>query len=122
MAVTKSAPRVTIIGGGMITRIQLLPTIYHLQREGGVGDIHICALTAAPLAEIRSDAALLRGFPGQSFEAHPDPGKTGGTATLLRGPRRGTTTATQRHSVAVPPVSDAVLAAINRPASSGFSI
>jgi len=75
MAVTRSAPRVTIVGGGMITRIQLLPTIYHLQREGLVGDIHICALNAAPLAEIRSDVTLSRGFPGQSFTPHPDPAR-----------------------------------------------
>jgi predicted dehydrogenase len=87
MAVPRSAPRVTIIGGGMITRIQLLPTIYHLQREGIVGDIHICALKAAPLAEIRRDATLSRGFPGQSFEAHPDPAR--GTRRVCgRVPRR----------------------------------
>ncbi len=36
-------PQVIIVGGGMITRIQLLPTIYHLQREGAIGDIHLCA-------------------------------------------------------------------------------
>jgi len=73
MAVTQGPPRVTLIGGGMITRIQILPTLYHLQREGLVGDIHICALNAAPLAEIRNDTTLSAGFPGQSFEAHPDP-------------------------------------------------
>jgi len=75
MAVITGAPRVTLIGGGMITRIQLLPTLYHLQRDGAVGDIHICALAAAPLAEIRADATLRLGFPGQSFEAHPDPAR-----------------------------------------------
>lgn len=75
MAVTTSAPRVTIVGGGMITRTQLLPTIYHLQREGVVGDIHICALNAAPLTEMLNDATLVRGFPGQSFTPHPNPAK-----------------------------------------------
>ena len=75
MAVTQGPPRVTIVGGGMITRIQILPTIYHLEREGLVGDVHICALNAAPLAEMRRDAALVAGFPGQSFTAHPDPEK-----------------------------------------------
>ncbi|MBM4019159.1 MAG: Gfo/Idh/MocA family oxidoreductase, partial [Planctomycetes bacterium] len=75
MAAIRSAPQVTIVGGGMITRVQLLPTIYHLQREGVVGEIHVCALAAAPLAELRADATLRRGFPGQSFKAHPDPAR-----------------------------------------------
>ena len=34
MSVDSQRPVVTIVGGGMITRIQLLPSIYHLQREG----------------------------------------------------------------------------------------
>lgn len=34
---------VTIVGGGMITYDQLLPSIYHLQRIGVVGGIDICA-------------------------------------------------------------------------------
>ncbi|HUS47259.1 MAG TPA: hypothetical protein VM098_04010, partial [Phycisphaerae bacterium] len=75
MAKTPTAPQVTVIGGGMITRIQLLPTIYHLQRDGVVGDIHICALNAAPLAELRSDATLKQGFAAQTFTPHPDPAK-----------------------------------------------
>ncbi|NLF32927.1 MAG: Gfo/Idh/MocA family oxidoreductase [Planctomycetes bacterium] len=70
-----NAPQVTIIGGGMITQVQLLPTIYHLQREGLVGDIHICALNAAPLKALQDDPTLARGFPGQSFTPHPDPAR-----------------------------------------------
>ena len=77
MAEKNQPPQVTVIGGGMITRIQLLPTIYHLQREGVVGEIHICALNAAPLAELSSDATLARAFPGQGFTPHPDPAKVG---------------------------------------------
>lgn len=42
-------PQVIVVGGGMITRIQLLPTLYHLQREGLLGEIHICALNTPPL-------------------------------------------------------------------------
>jgi len=68
-------PPVYVIGGGMITRIQLLPTIYHLQREGLVGDIHVCALNAPPLRDIMNDPALARAFPGQSIIPHPDPAK-----------------------------------------------
>ena len=75
MSSTDKAPRVTIIGGGMITRIQLLPTIYHLQREGVIGEMEICALNAGPLKELQNDTTLARGFPGQSFVPHPDPAK-----------------------------------------------
>jgi D-galacturonate reductase len=68
-------PRVTVVGGGMITQIQLLPTIYHLQREGVLGEIHICALNSPPIKAIQDDPALGRAFPGQSFIPHPDPAK-----------------------------------------------
>jgi len=70
-----TAPRVTVIGGGMITKIQLLPTIYQMQREGVVGEIHINALNAPPLAELQADPTLAKAFPGQSFTPHPDPAK-----------------------------------------------
>jgi len=66
---------VTIIGGGMITGMQLLPTIYHLQRNGRIGQINICALNARPLSRLAEDPTLLRAFPGQGFQAHPDPAK-----------------------------------------------
>lgn len=70
-----SKPQITVIGGGMITKTQLLPSIYQLQREGVVGEIHICALNAAPLADMRSDPGLLKAFPGQDFVAYPEPDK-----------------------------------------------
>ncbi|HNX27316.1 MAG TPA: Gfo/Idh/MocA family oxidoreductase, partial [Phycisphaerae bacterium] len=66
-------PQITVVGGGMITQIQLLPTIYHMQREGLVGDIHVCALNARPLRTIIDSPALNAAFPGQSIIAHPDP-------------------------------------------------
>jgi len=68
-------PAVTIVGGGMITQIQLLPTIYHLQRTGLLGPISICALNSPPLKTLQDDAMLKRGFPGQSFTPLPDPAK-----------------------------------------------
>lgn len=71
-----NAPQVTVIGGGMITQIQLLPTIYQMQREGVVGDVHICALNAGPLKTLQDDPALAAAFPGQSFTPHPDPATT----------------------------------------------
>ncbi len=77
MNVLKNRPRVTVIGGGMITRIQLLPSIYHMQREGLVGEIHICALNAPPLKDMQEDQSLQKAFPGQSFIPYPDPAKAG---------------------------------------------
>ena len=61
-------PQVTIVGGGMITQIQILPSIYQLQRLGVVGDIGVTALDAPPLKVLADDPALARAFPGQSFK------------------------------------------------------
>jgi predicted dehydrogenase len=70
---------VCIVGGGMITQVQILPSIYQLQRLGVVGDIHICALNSAPLRALAEDPMLKKAFPTQSFIAHPpldtDPSK-----------------------------------------------
>ncbi|MDY7011587.1 MAG: Gfo/Idh/MocA family oxidoreductase [Planctomycetota bacterium] len=77
MSSTDVLPQVTFVGGGMITRIQLLPTVYHLQRAGVVGDIHVCALNTAPLAELQNDETLKNAFPGRSFTPHPDPARVG---------------------------------------------
>jgi predicted dehydrogenase len=67
------APQINIIGGGMITQIQLLPTIYHLQREGLVGEIHVCALNSPPILDLQNDPVLKKGFPGQQIVPHPNP-------------------------------------------------
>jgi len=64
-------PQVCIVGGGMITQVQILPSIYHLQRIGLVGEISICALNSAPLKVLEADKALKKAFPGQSFAAYP---------------------------------------------------
>ncbi|MCK5850472.1 MAG: Gfo/Idh/MocA family oxidoreductase [Kiritimatiellae bacterium] len=66
-----NAPKVCIVGGGMITQVQLLPTIYDLQRKGVVGDISICALDSGPLKVLAEDPTLLKGFPGQNFDSYP---------------------------------------------------
>jgi D-galacturonate reductase len=63
---------VVLVGGGMITHDQLLPSIYHLQRDGVVGDIKICALNSAPLRDLADDKNFARAFPGQIFTAYPD--------------------------------------------------
>jgi predicted dehydrogenase len=63
--------QLTIVGGGMITADQLLPSIYHLQRSGVIGEIAISALNNAPLAALREDTGLGAAFPGQRFTPHP---------------------------------------------------
>ena len=60
-----------VVGGGMITNDLILPSLYHLQRTGGVGRLSICALNSAPLKALKENAELKEAFPGQDFEAHP---------------------------------------------------
>jgi len=64
-------PEVCIVGGGMITRVQILPSFLQLQRLGLVGDIHVCARQSATLRELASDAMLRKAFPGFRFIPHP---------------------------------------------------
>jgi predicted dehydrogenase len=65
-------PGVTVVGGGMITHDQLLPSLYHMQRAGRIGEISVCAAASAPLRELAASPMLRRAFPGQSFRAFPD--------------------------------------------------
>jgi predicted dehydrogenase len=62
---------VTIVGGGMITNDLLLPSVYHLQRTGVVGDIAVCALNSPPLKALAESKELSEAFPGQRFTPHP---------------------------------------------------
>lgn len=61
----------TIIGGGMITHDLILPSAYHLQRLGVVGDIAVCALNNAPLRVLKESAEIRDAFPGQDFTPFP---------------------------------------------------
>jgi D-galacturonate reductase len=65
-------PQVTLIGGGMITEIQILPSLYHLQNIGLIGDISVCALNGAPLKKMSENMVLQKAFPGRSFRPYPD--------------------------------------------------
>ncbi|MHC4680183.1 MAG: hypothetical protein ACYTEK_15965, partial [Planctomycetota bacterium] len=64
-------PQVCIIGGGMITQVQILPAIYQLQRLGLVGQVNVCALNSTPLKVLAQDATLKKAFPDHSFTACP---------------------------------------------------
>jgi D-galacturonate reductase len=60
-----------VAGGGMITHDQILPSLYHLQRQGVLGSIRICALNSAPLRALAESPRFAAAFPGQGFEAFP---------------------------------------------------
>ncbi|MEN8227922.1 MAG: Gfo/Idh/MocA family oxidoreductase [Bacteroidota bacterium] len=63
---------VTIVGGGMISHDLILPSVYHLQRNGVVNAINVCALDSAPLKELKESNMIREAFPGQEFTAYPD--------------------------------------------------
>jgi predicted dehydrogenase len=69
-----SLTQVTVVGGGMITHDQILPTLYQMQRQGAIGEIAVCALKGRFLKELAEAPMLNRAFPGQSFRAYPDLG------------------------------------------------
>jgi predicted dehydrogenase len=63
---------VTIIGGGMITEDLILPSVYHLQRTGIVGEIKVCALNSKPLKVLMENKEICQAFPGHKFSPFPD--------------------------------------------------
>ena len=65
-------PQVLIVGGGMITHDQLLPSLYHMQRQGRIGAISVCGLSFGTLDSLARAETLQRAFPGQSFRSWPD--------------------------------------------------
>jgi D-galacturonate reductase len=76
-------PGVTLIGAGMIAQDQILPSLYHMQRQGVIGEISVCSSHGRSLQALAQAETLRRAFPGQSFrpfpslsgdlnEAHPD--------------------------------------------------
>jgi D-galacturonate reductase len=65
-------PQVLVVGAGMIVHDQLLPSLYHLQRQGRIGDIAVCATRARSCQALAAAAGLAEAFPGQTFRAFPD--------------------------------------------------
>ena len=49
---------VLVIGGGMITHDQILPSLLHLQRTGQVGGIEVCARTHTTIDALAAARAL----------------------------------------------------------------
>ena len=59
--------RVTILGGGMITHDQILPSFYQLRRLGLVDEIAVCARHDQTLQALADSQLLQKAFPGQDF-------------------------------------------------------
>ena len=74
------ALRVCIVGGGMITARQILPSLYHLRRAGQVEAITVCARHSSRLRELARSDVLSAAFPGETFRSFPpletDPSET----------------------------------------------
>ena len=63
------------MGGGMITHDQILPTLFHMQRSGAVGEITVCASRPATVRALAEAESLRLAFPGQSFRGLPESGE-----------------------------------------------
>ncbi len=70
---TTTPKQVCLIGGGMISRIQVLPSLYQMQRHGLIGDITVCARRKSTVMPLLEDATLKESFPGHSFIPSPGP-------------------------------------------------
>lgn len=64
-------PDVVIVGGGMITHDQILPSFFQLQLEGAVGEVHVVALQGRALRELAASDTIRRAFPESAFRAWP---------------------------------------------------
>jgi D-galacturonate reductase len=62
---------VLIVGGGMITHDQLLPSVWQMQRKGRVRRVSVSALTHSALAVLAASATLREAFPDASFDWWP---------------------------------------------------
>jgi len=60
-----------VIGGGMVVREQILPSLLHLERLGRVGAVTVCAPRHETVASLCEAEEIRRAFPGQSFRVLP---------------------------------------------------
>lgn len=65
--------QVTIVGGGMITHDQILPSFYQLQRLGLVDTITVCARHDDTLSALAASETIRLAFPAQSFRSTTAP-------------------------------------------------
>ena len=62
---------VLIVGGGMITHDQILPSVWQMQRDGRVGRVLVSASRYSTLAALAGSGAFREAFPDRSFEWWP---------------------------------------------------
>ena len=58
----------------MITADLILPCLYHLQRQGRIGEITVCALSSGPLRALAENGEIRCGFPRQLVHRAARPG------------------------------------------------
>lgn len=63
---------VTLIGGGMISQDQLLPSLFQLERLGRISGIQVCGRRRESLEFLASAETLRRAFPDRSFSPRLD--------------------------------------------------
>lgn len=66
-------PRVTLLGGGMIARDQILPSLYQLQRNGMIGEVAVCARRRETLETLSGAPEIANAFPGRRFDYALEP-------------------------------------------------
>jgi predicted dehydrogenase len=57
----------------MIVHDQLLPSLYHMQRQGRIGEISIVSQRQTSVEQLAAAPAITAAFPDQSFRAHAQP-------------------------------------------------
>jgi predicted dehydrogenase len=62
---------VLIVGGGMITHDQILPSVWQMQRNGRVRRLAVCALNYSALQALAGSSTMQEAFPGQTFDWWP---------------------------------------------------
>src|SRR5205823_7349137 len=80
----RTIPEILIVGGGMIVHDQILPSMYHLQRQGRVGAIAVCAGTHETVRKLSAAESIRAAFPGQSFRMYPQSETPGRQPDLFR--------------------------------------
>jgi predicted dehydrogenase len=63
---------VAVIGGGMITHDQILPSLYHMQNAGVIGQISVCAQHGRTVRALACSESIKKAFPGSTFRAYPE--------------------------------------------------
>jgi D-galacturonate reductase len=67
-------PEVLVVGGGMITNDQILPSLYQLQRLGVIGQIGVVAQHRRTVLKLKISEQFAIAFPGQTFRDFPAEG------------------------------------------------